>query len=137
MTRRYTLMKAFRQFFARLKRFFSRHKSTWKECSRVRFDDARLYVQGTTPEGDAFEEELQWDDIIRVCFRVGVYVLPDELYLLSEDQHKSYCVDTRVTGGAELFSECLRRNLLDARAACAAGEGEVVFGDLRAKPPAK
>ncbi len=79
---------------------------------RVSFDEQRLYRNVAPPGRAAWGDALEWARIIRVCYQVGDFIDPDEIYLFSDERPESYLIPLSADGGKELFDEILRRQLL-------------------------
>ena len=79
---------------------------------RVSFDETHVYRNVAPPGREAWADASEWARIIRVCFKAGDFLDPDELYLFTDERPDSYLIPTTADGGRELFDEIIRRQLL-------------------------
>ncbi len=86
--------------------------STWYHVS---FDGEKIYRETNPPNGEEWNDELFWKDIIRVCFKAGEDLFDnDEIYIFTDKRDESYLIPTMTDGGAELWGEIIDRGLFDA-----------------------
>jgi hypothetical protein len=84
------------------------------EWYRVSFDETYIYREAAPPGGEAWRDELAWARIIRVCFKAGDFLDPDEIYLFTDDRPESYLIPTSAEGGSALFGALIERKLIPA-----------------------
>ena len=82
---------------------------------RVTFDEAGGRRKVSPPGREAWSDEFAWADVIRVCFKAGDFLEPDELYIFTNQRPESYVIPTEADGGLELLDELIRRKLFDAK----------------------
>lgn len=87
------------------------------EWFQVRFDPALITLQVNPPSRPAWEAQIKWERIIRVCFKTGGWDSPDELYLFTDERPESYLIPMIAVGADALWDEILRRKLFDAELA--------------------
>lgn len=87
------------------------------EWFNVRFDVALITLQVSPPSRPAWEAQIKWERIIRICFKTGGWDSPDELYLFTDERPESYLLPMHAVGAAALWDEILRRELFDAETA--------------------
>jgi hypothetical protein len=104
--------------------------NTW---FHVKFDHETIYIQRNYPNGDKFEDNLNWKDIIMVMFETtDTFWTSDNIYLFSVHRPESYVVPTEADGGLDLWGEILQRKLFDAELAIKAASTN---GELFMWPP--
>ena len=85
---------------------------------RVSFDDMNIYIDiDSQEEGESSRDIINWDDIIRVCYRLWSYLMTDELYIFTNQREESYLIPMECIGGSELWGEIIERELYDAELA--------------------
>ena len=87
------------------------------EWFRVQFDDAVISLQVNPPNRPAWEAQIRWEVIIRVCFKAGDFLDSDEIYVFTNERPESYLIPTEAAGGDALWDEIIRRNLFDTEVA--------------------
>lgn len=87
------------------------------EWFQVRFDSALITLQVSPPSRAAWEARIEWERIMRVCFKAGGWDSPDELYLFTDERPESYLIPLVAVGADALWDEILRRKLFDAELA--------------------
>ncbi|HEV7904697.1 MAG TPA: hypothetical protein VGO96_12710 [Pyrinomonadaceae bacterium] len=87
------------------------------EWFQVRFDGDLISLQVSPPGRPAWEAQIKWERIIRICFKAGGWDSPDELYLFTDERPESYLVPMHAVGADALWDEILRRELFDAEMA--------------------
>jgi hypothetical protein len=98
----------------------------------VTFDDQAIHVRAQPPGRTAWSQDVAWDSIIRICFKAEDLYVSDGIYIFTRERPESYVIPTEALGGAELWSEILRRKLFDARLAIEAAGST---GGLYCWPP--
>lgn len=81
---------------------------------RVRFDDSVITLEVSPPNRPAWQAEINWERIIRVCFKSGNWDSNDEVYIFTDERPESYLIPTEAGGGGALWDEIVRRKLFDA-----------------------
>lgn len=88
--------------------------SPLEEWFHVTFDDDLIYVHIHAPEQEEFKSTITWSEIIRVCFKTGDFMTPDEIYIFIKSRPESYLIPTEADGGTDLWGEIINRGLFDA-----------------------
>ena len=83
------------------------------EWFSVTFDDDRITISCAPPGGEAWEQQVDWTDIIRVCFQLGDMYSSDDIYLFTKHRPESYVIPTEAAGGSDLWGEIVGRELFD------------------------
>ena len=102
------------------------------EWFSVTFDETAVRMHVEPPGKEPWDQEFHWDAIIRICFKSEDLWVSDGIYVFTRDRPESYVIPTEATGGLELWSEILRRNLYDPQLAI---DVATSTGDLRCWPP--
>ena len=84
------------------------------EWFSVHFDNEAVHIEATPPGGTAWADDIQWERIIRVCFKAGDLFDSDEIYLFTDERPESYLIPTEASGGLALWTEIIERKLFDA-----------------------
>jgi hypothetical protein len=92
-------------------------KSPLLEWFNVRFDDDLITVQVSPPSRPAWEAQIKWERLVRVCFKAGGWDSPDEVYLFTDERPESYLIPMIAVGADSLWDEIIRRKLFDAEVA--------------------
>ena len=91
----------------------------------VTFDDETVHLRADPPGREPWSQSFTWDSVTRVCFKAEDFLASDGIYVFTTQRSESYATPTEARGGADLWSEILRRKLFDAdlaiRAACSTG----------------
>lgn len=87
------------------------------EWFQVRFDDALITLQVSPPSRPAWEAQIRWERIVRVCFKAGGWDSPDEVYLFTDERPESYLIPMIAVGAGALWDEIIRRGAFDAELA--------------------
>ncbi len=103
-----------------------------REWYFVRFDDSAIALQVNPPDGAAWEATIDWERIIRVCFKTGDWLESDEIYIFTDERPESYVIPTEAEGGQALWSKILARKLFDAELAI---EAAATTNELFCSPP--
>ena len=69
------------------------------------------------PSRSAWQAEISWARIIRVCFRTADLDGSDEIYVFTDERPESYLIPIEARGGAALWDEIVQRKLFDAELA--------------------
>ena len=80
----------------------------------VTFDDRPVYLRAEPPGKPAWSQHFAWSTVVRVCFKAEDVFASDGIYVFTTVRPESYVIPTEAHGGAELWSEILRRKLFDA-----------------------
>lgn len=102
------------------------------EWFHVTMDGEGVRMQARPPGRKAWEESLAWGEITRVCFKSEGPCDSDGIYLFTTRRPESYAVPLEAAGGAELWSELVRRELFPAELAITAAS--LPAGELRCWP---
>ncbi len=84
---------------------------------QITFDDKNIYLDVHPAKKEGWTAQIQWADIIRVCFKPGDYISSDEIYIFTNQRPESYLIPTEASGGFELLMEIIRKGLFDAEMA--------------------
>ena len=87
------------------------------EWFHVTFDDELIRVHLDAPGQEEIRESISWSEIIRVCFKTGDFMSPDEIYIFINSRPESYLIPSVAEGGADLWGEIINRGLFDAELA--------------------
>lgn len=87
------------------------------EWFHVSFDDNSIYIHIHAPGREEIKTSLFWSEIIRICFKTGDFLDPDEIYIFVNTRPESYLIPTEADGGADLWGEMIERGLFDAELA--------------------
>ena len=80
----------------------------------VHFDDGAINLRVDPPDGAAREEQIKWENIVRVCFKAGAPFESDEIYIFTDGRRESFLIPAEADGGQALWAEILERKLFDA-----------------------
>ena len=83
----------------------------------VKFDETTVYRKVHPPGREEWSDQLEWVDIIRICFKPGDVFTPDEIYIFTNKRPESYLIPIEADGGLELWHEIIHRNLFPAKLA--------------------
>ena len=87
------------------------------EWFHVSFDQNSIHIK-IDPEGrEKRTDSLEWEDIIRVCFKTGNFLTSDEIYIFVVSRNESYLIPTEADGATDLWGEIIERKLFDAKLA--------------------
>lgn len=108
-----------------LKNLFSPAGSTPSKTSQshliewfhVRFDDTQITLEVNPPSRPAWEAQIAWGRLIRVCFKANGWDGPDEVYLFTDERPESHLIPMTAVGADALWDEIIRRKLFDAEVA--------------------
>ena len=73
----------------------------------VTFDVGSIHIHIDIPEREEVRESLSWSEIIRVCFKTGDFMSPDEIYIFIKSRPESYLIPTEADGGSSLWGEIM------------------------------
>ena len=83
----------------------------------VTFDEQTVHMHAAPPGETPWSQSFRWDDIIRICFKAEGMCFSDGIYVFTSTRPESYVIPTESCGGAELWSEIVRRKLFDTELA--------------------
>ena len=87
---------------------------TWYHISS---NEENIYRKVDPPGQEGWSDKLRWEDIIRICYKPGDFLDPDELYIFTNEREESYLIPLEADGAQELWGEIIERNLFDAELA--------------------
>jgi hypothetical protein len=120
------------RLFAKVRTFFARNRPRpLHEWFFVTFDEQAVYMRAEPPGRPSWSQSFRWDSVVRICFKAEDMYVSDG-YAFTSERPESYVVPTEARGGAELWSEILRRKLFDAAMAIEAAGSD---GGLYCWPP--
>lgn len=98
-----------------------------RDWYHVRLSDLGIRLEVSPPNQAAWQAELPWADIVRVCFKAEDGLQSDGWYFFTKHRPESYAVPVGADGGEALLDELLKRKLFDAKLAIQAAyaNGEV------------
>src|SRR5690242_19128869 len=101
----------------------------------VCFDDGVIDLRVNPPNGAAWEAQIQWERIIRVCFQAGDWSASDAIYIFTDERPESYVIPTEADGGKALWFKILERKLFDPEMAieAATATNEMFCSPLQTK----
>jgi hypothetical protein len=100
----------------------------------VRCSDAGVRIDVNPPGREAWQTDIPWPDVIRVCYKVEGFAMSDGWYIFTKQRPESYVVPVEADGGEKILDELLKRKLFDAALACEAAmaiEGTFCWPPLR------
>ena len=98
------------------------------EWFRVTFDDEYVRLDVAPPGRDPWKAHFAWAGIVRVCFKAEGLEASDGVYVFTSDRPESYAIPVEAAGGADFWTEVIRRGLFDAHLAIeAASASEGLF----------
>jgi hypothetical protein len=103
------------------------HKpSTLADWFRISFGDTAIHLDVSPPGGNAWNANIEWARITRVCFKAADLSESDDIYIFTDEGPESHLIPTEGAGGLELWNEIIHRGLFSAelaiRAASSTGE---------------
>ena len=84
---------------------------------RVGFAESGITRDVRPPQNAAWQDEIAWQDISRVCFKTQEFYESDEIYIFTRARAESYLIPTEAIGGQALLQELIHRGLFDAELA--------------------
>lgn len=96
--------------------------NTLSEWFFVTFDELAVQLRAEPPGKPAWSQQFTWDSVVRICFKAEDLLASDGIYVFTSQRPESYAIPTDATGGAEFWSEILRRKLFDADLAIKAAQ---------------
>ena len=94
----------------------------------VRFDEEGIHVRVEPPWREAWSDTRRWDEIVRIGFEATDVLESDAMHLVSRGEERVRSIPTEASGGEELWTEILRRELFDAELAIqAAGADQGLY----------
>ncbi len=84
------------------------------------------------PGQTAWQAEIPWADIVRVCFKSEGGLQSDGWYIFTKGRPESYPVPVEADGGDALLDALLKRKLFDAKLAIRAASA---FNEVFCWPP--
>ena len=85
-----------------------------EEWFHITFDVDSIHIHIDIPEREEVRESFSWSEIIRVCFKTGDFMSPDEIYIFIKSRPESYLIPTEADGGSSLWGEIIDRGFFDA-----------------------
>ena len=98
----------------------------------VEFDEMAVYRKVSPSGTPSWSDSFYWHDIIRVCYRAGDFLEPDEVFIFIEQRLESYQIPSEAIGGSALMGELVRRGLFSLDLMLEAMQNQ---GELYCYPP--
>jgi hypothetical protein len=89
-------------------------------------------MEMSAPGSEEWREHIEWNRIVRVCFKTGDLLESDEIYIFTDERPESYLIPTEASGGLDLWNEIIRRALFNAELAIKAASSPA--GELFCDP---
>ena len=105
-----------------------------REWYHVRLSDSGISLDVSPPGRAAWQADILWSDIVRVCFKAEGGLQSDGWYVFTRNRPESYAVPVEADGGGALLDEFLNRKLFDAELAIRAASA---IDELFCWPPAE
>ena len=83
----------------------------------ISFDEQTISLDVRPPDLDSWKAVIRWEDIIRVCYKTGEFLEPDDIYIFIRNREHSYRIPSTAMNAEELWTEIIRRELFDAEVA--------------------
>ena len=84
---------------------------------RVTFDEEYVRLDVAPPARDPWTAQFAWTSVVRVCFKAEGLEASDGVYVFTSSRPESYAIPVEAAGGADFWSEIIRRRLFDAELA--------------------
>jgi hypothetical protein len=84
---------------------------------RITFDHEYVRLDVAPPGREPWKERFAWASIVRVCFKAEGLEASDGVYVFISSRPESYAIPAEADGGAEFWTEIIRRGLFDAELA--------------------
>lgn len=97
------------------------------EWYRVSFDERGVKRAASPPGRPAWEDQVAWAELVRVCLEMEGLFGSDSLYLFTRQRPESYTIPLEAVGAPELLGELVRRGLFDGELALRAASAEGLF----------
>jgi len=88
-----------------------------REWYKVRLSDSGIRLEVSPPGRAAWQADILWSDIVRVCFKAEDFLQSDGWCVFTKHRPESYAVPVEADGGEALLGEFLTRKLFDAELA--------------------
>ena len=108
---------------------------TLSEWFVVRLDEHAIHLSVHPPEEAAWEQQIAWQQITRICFRAGRWPAAGDLFVSTSAKPDGYLIPIDADGGHALWSEIRARGLFSAAMADDAirAPGELFCSPRRAR----
>jgi hypothetical protein len=83
------------------------------EWYKVTCHEDFILLDVAPPNNEPWTEKIYWNEIIRVCYKLGDLLEPDEMYIFIKGREPSYLISTEAIGGSELWGRIVGKNLFD------------------------
>jgi ankyrin repeat protein len=94
----------------------------------VRFDEHAIHLVVHSPNQAAWEQQIAWEQITRICFRAGRWSTSGDMFLSTSEKPDGYLIPVDADGGKALWSEIRVRGLFsNAMAYEAVGAPDELF----------
>jgi hypothetical protein len=103
-----------------------------RDWYRVRITDSTILLHASPPGQTAWQAEIAWADIVRVCLKAESGLQSDGWYIFTRRRPESYGVPVEADGGDALLDAFLTRKLFDAKLAIRAASA---LNELFCWPP--
>lgn len=83
----------------------------------VSWDEVFIYRTATPPKKEPWNDRIPWARIYRICFHTTDYLISDEIILFITGEEEGYIIPTEATGGNNLWSLILEKELFNSELA--------------------
>jgi hypothetical protein len=73
------------------------------EWFRVRFDEAKVFIEAEPPGREPWKKEFPWDSVRRVMFRAEGMDVSDGIYVFTSMSSESFVIPNEARGGLDLW----------------------------------
>jgi hypothetical protein len=80
----------------------------------VRFDEHAIHLVVHSPNQAAWEQQIAWEQITRICFRAGRWPTSGDMFLSTSEKPDGYLIPVDADGGKALWSEIRVRGLFSS-----------------------
>lgn len=77
--------------------------------------DRPIGLEVSPPRREAWQADIPWDLVVRVCFEAEGPLESDSLYVFTRLRPESWVIPVEGAGGQQLLDELIRWGLFDAR----------------------
>lgn len=85
-----------------------------REWYHVLISEDGFHLDVSPEQRKPWQEDVRWDDIIRVCFKAEDFGVSDGIYVFIKQRAASFAIPTEADGADLLMEELIKRKLFDA-----------------------